>query len=103
MRFFQCPAPYLAHITSAIERALAEGTQDRALRADDDPRVRALAGVPLTQIDMNASGHVVIMIGIVSDTDVVQDFLVDAVRGSVEARRERNAVRDLRLVAGGQD
>lgn len=63
MKILHAPARYQKFLNDRIEAALKEIENDIALRADEEPRVRALASVPDRMIDQRRTGNLMIVVG----------------------------------------
>jgi hypothetical protein len=64
MRVFTCPARYRAYVESTLAATMREVRLDSELRADDEPRIQRLAGVPDQFIDETETGDLLIMVSI---------------------------------------
>lgn len=63
MRVYSVPAAYQRHVEASLAIAVAEVGSDVAFRADEDPRVQALAPVPAFLFDGTpAEGRTVVVV-----------------------------------------
>jgi hypothetical protein len=73
MRVYGVPASHQRYLKHVIGKALKEIALDLALRADEEPRVRALAGVPDEYVDLAETGIVTVIVGVTGNRIAATD------------------------------